>query len=71
MHISASVDDVLPEDGLIHLVSLILSHGSDLAVIEKVLVEPLLSNSFLLQLVLAIDLDLLGGDGNLRVILHV
>jgi hypothetical protein len=71
MHISASVDDVLPEDGLIHLVSLILSHGSDLAVIEKVLVEPLLSNSFLLQLVLAIYLDLLGGDGNLRVILHV
>ena len=35
------------------------------------MIEPLLSNSFLLQLVLPIDLGLLGGNGNLRVILHV
>ena len=71
MHISASVDDILPENSLIHLVSLVLSHGSDLAVIEKVLIEPLLSNGFFLQLVLSIDLGLLGGNSNLRMILHV
>ena len=52
--VSASIDDVLPQHCLVDLVSLILGHSSDLAVIKEVLSEPLLSMSLLFELLVAI-----------------
>ena len=53
MHISTGIDDVLSEDVLAYLVCLAVSHGLNLPVIEKVVIEPLLSLNLNLLLFLA------------------
>jgi len=71
MHIPTSIDDVLSEDVLADLVCLAVSHCLNLAVIEKVVIEPLLSLILNLLLFLTDYLPMLHRPCNLRVVLHM